>query len=380
MVGRLTRTEWSLVVFTLVVLAALVTATATSTASFSPYNGQWQGGSGLQDVATDVGADGDVTIDAATYRSTPGPGTVAVVLSPDRPYTDEEALAVEQFVRRGGTLLVAEDFGPHANTLLADIGASSRFDGRLVTDEEAYYNSPTMPVARPDTPASLLVDVDAFTLNHGTYVVANDAQVLVESSEFATVLDDDGNIVSTSIGPYPFVTAERVGVGTVIAVSDSSALINVMLDRPGNAAFVRNVFARHDRVLFDYSHGGPVPPVGRAIEAVQTVPTLQVTVGVFCVLVVGLLTSLLGRASAARRRRRDQSRTRGAVRGRTPFTLLSRFRSTHRSAAPLDQTALVAHLHDSRPEWDDDRIDRVARAIRELSSDPATETDRSARR
>jgi hypothetical protein len=382
--GRLQRTEWGLLLFTLVVLATLVTATATSAASFSPYNDQWQGGSELQTIATGVGVKSDVTLNVGAYGRTPPPGTVAVVLSPDRPYTADEAAAVERFVRRGGTLLVAEDFGPHSNDLLASIGASSRLDGRLLVDEEAYYNSPTMPVARPDTSTSLLVEVDAFTLNHGTYVVPNGAQVLVESSEFATVVDDEGKVVSTALGPYPFVTAERVGAGTVLVVSDSSALINVMLDRPGNSAFVRNVFSRHDRVLLDYSHGGPVPPVGRAVETVQTSPTLLVVVGVFCVLVVGLLTTLVGRTSLLRRllsrvRSSDYSRSGGPPhdgRGDHLVALGSRVPSVpwrRADRSQVDESTLVEQLHDSRPEWNDARIERVARAIRELSSEAAAE-------
>jgi hypothetical protein len=376
--GGLQRSEWSLVLFTFIVLVALVTATATSTASFSPYNGQWHGGSELQAIATEAGAESDVTIDVAAYSRTPAPGTVAVVLSPDRPYTAAEAVQVERFVRRGGTLVVAEDFGPHSNSLLGDIGATSRLDGRLLVDEEAHYNSPTMPVARPDTTTTLLTDVDTFTLNHGTYVNPDGAQVLVESSEFASVVNADGNVVSTTLGPYPLVTAERIGAGTVVVVADSSALINVMLDRPGNAAFVRNLFSRHDRVLVDYSHGGPVPPVGRAVEAVQTDPTLQVAVGVFCVLVVGLVTTLAGRASLSLSRWRwplsSHTNTASPTPGRAGLGgfLRSKRRTDTKSfsASPeVEEGRLVDQLRDSRPEWDDDRVERVARAIHELSSE-----------
>lgn len=369
--GRLQRSEWGVVVFALVVCVALLTATATSTASFSPYNAQWQGGSELQAIATTAGTESDVILDTAAYDAVPAVGTVAVVLSPERAYTPTETATVRRFVRTGGTLLVAEDFGPHSNGLLAALGAESRLDGRLLVDEQAYYNSPTMPVARTETTASLLTDVDTFTLNHGTYVVPNGAQVLVESSEFATVLDEAGTPVSTSLGPYPFVTAERIGAGSVIVVADSSALVNVMLDRPGNAAFVRNVFARHDRVLLDYSHGANVPPVGRAVEAVQTSPALQVALGMAAVLALALLTTLLDRGIVPAR-----ARNRGGAPPRSPRppdhrrTVGSRLRP---SASRLDERALTAQLRRTRPEWDAARIERVARAIQELSSESAAE-------
>jgi hypothetical protein len=361
--ARLRREEWPHAVFALVVVAALVTATATSAASFSPYNGEWNGGSDLGALAAGAGATTDVTLDTAAYGSVPAAGTVAVVVSPARAYGPADAARVERFVRAGGTLLVAEDFGPHSNALLADVGARSRLDGRLVVDDRAFYNAPTMPVARPDASVGLLVDVDAFTLNHGTVVEPNGAQALVESSAFATLVDDDGAPVAASLGPYPFVTGERIGAGSVVVVSDASALINVMLDRPGNAAFAANLFARHDRVLVDQSHGADAPPIGRALEALQTTPLLQIAAGVAVAVVVGLLTA----ARSSRRRGRSVRRVaRRLGVGRRPPP-----------AAPADGPAsdLAAGIHERRPDWDDARVERVARAIDELAGETGRDAE-----
>lgn len=48
-----------------------------------------------------------------------------MVLSPDKPYTDARTERLREFVRRGGTLVIAEDFGPNDNALLEGVGAST---------------------------------------------------------------------------------------------------------------------------------------------------------------------------------------------------------------------------------------------------------------
>lgn len=360
------RVDGAVALFGVVVVVALVVAASTSSVAFSPYNGNWEGGSRLQAAAGDAGADTDVIVDTDEYRTLSPAGTLSVVLSPQRPYTRAETGAVEQFVRDGGTLLVAEDFGRHTNPLLAGIGARSRIDGRLLVDEKSYYNSPTLPVTRPDTSVALLDGVDSFTMNHGTVIVPNGAQPLIESSELATLRSDGGAVVSDTIGPYPLVTVEPLGRGTVIVVSDSSALINVMLDRPGNAAFVDNLFSRHAVVVLDYSHSGNVPPLSQAREVLESTPLLRAVVVVVGILAVGLVTAWLSR--------RDRAPSPGPSPRRVHVTGT---RKTGANPTPsstrLDENALVAHLRSRHPEWSHSRTRHVARAIETLAHESSTE-------
>lgn len=364
------RLERLLTLFGVCVLVAIVVSAGTTSAAFSPFNSNWEGASGLQAVAADAGVESEVILTTAAYEDVQPSGTVAVVVSPDQAYTDAEAATVERFVRGGGTLVVAEDYGPHSNRLLASVGAQSRVDGRLITDETVYYRSPTMPVARPDAQSGLLVGVDAFTLNHGSYVRPNGAQVLVESSELAIVRNDAGSPVGSSVGPYPIVTLEPLGDGTVIVVSDSSALINAMLNRPGNAAFVHNVFVRHDRVLLDYSHSEHVPPLDQALAVLTSFPLLQVGVGVGAVLGIGLLATRLGRLRGGRS---------GAVSGRAGGRQGTGTGFTNRDGQPervgVDHATIAAHLRTRHPDWDHDRTERIARAVHELSGASALHDD-----
>ena len=274
-------------------------------------------------------------------------GSVAVVLSPDTAYTANESARVRRFVERGGTLVVAEDFGANGNALLAAVGADARVDGRIVRDEREYYREPAMPVASNVTNRSA-VGADRLTLNYGTVVRPGDAEVLVRTSEFAYLdanrnerLDD-----AESLASRPVVTRERVGNGTVVVVSDPSVLINAMLDRPGNRAFARALFDGHDRVLLDYSHAPSLPPLALAVLVLRESALAQVLVG-------GLVLAGIGAWV-----RWPDARGEGVL-----GTVRDRLDRRPGGESPtLSRAEVRDYLERRHPDWDDDRLERVVQA------------------
>ncbi|WP_255196477.1 DUF4350 domain-containing protein [Halorarius litoreus] len=289
-----------------VLFVAVVVAASTSSAAFGVYNTAWDGAGQLQDVAEEGGANATVVLNTSAYGSAEPNQTVAVVLSPNEAY-GRDAEALRQFVRNGGTLVVAEDFGPNGNALLESVGATARFDGRIVRDEKNYERAPALPVADnvtdANTTGNLTDDVESVALNYGTVVQPNDATVLVGTSEFA-YLDanrneqiDDGEPLRS----YPVATVESVGAGRVVAVSDPSLFINAMLDREDNRQFTANLLDR-ETVLLDYSHADGQPPLTVAVLQVRGSPALQ---GGVVALAIGLVfggSRLFGRGESDSRR------------------------------------------------------------------------------
>ena len=342
----------------LVIGAAVVIGASISGTAFGAYNPQWDGASDLRAQAEAVGAETTVLRETDRYDELNASGTVAVVLSPDRAYAGNDSERVRRFVERGGTLVVAEDYGEHANPLLAAIGAGARVDGRPLRDERRNYRSPALPVATNVTNGSnatnvTLAGVDSLALNHGTAVRPNasgnaSADILVSSSEYA-YLDGNGNEEldgDEELAARPVVTAERVGDGLVIVVSDPSALINAMLERPDNRAFVRALFAGADRVALDYSHAAQLPPLALAVVVVRETVALQVFLG-------GLV--VVGAALWARW---------PALRGRGALADLRRALGVDDapdSDPGLDPEAAAAFLRRRHPDWDEERVERVAR-------------------
>lgn len=348
-----------LVGLAIAIAVTLAVAAGTSTAAFGVYNPTWDGAADLRATASAVGTESEVVLNASRYGSVQQDDTVAVVLAPEERYGETDLASIRAFVRSGGTLVVAEDFGEHSNGILQAVGADARFDGTLLRDERYNYRSPAMPVARNVSEfsnvsnvsdgtnatlaghATLVAGVDALTLNHGTVVHPDDATVLVRSSGYGYLdgnangdLDEDERLRS-----YPVATVESVGEGRVVAVSDPSLFINVMLDRPGNRQFARNLVASGDRVLLDYSHAGRLPVLAVAVLVLRQRPVLQVVLGLAGLVAVGAW----GRGLF------------GAVAQRLPWRGPERPPSRDGTDA-ADAADVTAYLRRTHPDWDEEAV------------------------
>lgn len=340
---RLAVPQYVLAFVVLVAAAGLLWAGSTSTAAFGGYNPTWDGS---QDAR--VLADGEGTVEV--LQSTAGydelePGaSTAVVLSPNASYDDESLQRIRAFVRAGGTLVVAGDFDDGVNELLAGVGAGSRVDGEPLRDERFYGATPAMPVATNVSESPYTAGVERVALNYPSSVVpGTNATTVVASSPYSYVdadgdeeLDDDETLESR-----PVLVAEPVGDGTVVVASDPSAFINTMLDERDNRALAANLFGT-GTVAFDYSHSSGLPPLTALALWLRDAAVAQLAVAA---VVVG--------AAAA------------SLRGWRPVAALAdRFeRDSATGAFGLSEREVVAFVRDRHPEWDRERVERLAQSI-----------------
>lgn len=339
----------------LAVAITLLWAGVTSTAAFGAYNPSWDGASELRTLPAETGTGSAVVQDVTAYENAtaaattasatadaPANGTLAIVLSPDEPYAEPAAL--RRFVVAGGTLLVAEDFGPHGNDLLSAVGASARVDGRPLRDEHTHGPSPAFPVATNLTDHAYTVGVGALELNHGTAVQPGNASVLTETSPFAYLdADGDGELDDgETLATHPVVTVESVGEGRVVTVGDPSLFLNAMLEERDNRGFARAIVAAHDHVLLDTSHTSDVPAVVAARSALQETAWLQLAIG------LGVVAAIIG----SRQLVALAGRVRGRRDGDDPL-----------DAATVDREAAADAIARRNPGWESDRVARVTDTI-----------------
>lgn len=313
---------------------------STSGLAFGAYNSDWDGGSGLRTEAGSVGASPYVATEVSDYGDVTPNQTVAVILSPDQGYDEADVNQIQQFVREGGTLVVAEDRGSHANPLLQRLNVSTRVDGRPLRDERNYYRSPDLAVATGVAESDLTNGTDQLTLNYGTALQPNGSQVLVQTSPFA-YLDTNGNAsldAEESMQQYPIVTVESVGEGRAVVVSDPSIFINAMVDRPGNEQFVQALLSGQTTVLLDYSHTGNVPPLVVARLELERSSALQGLVGLA---LIGVLIAISARIPTIRARRQSPSD----------------------NVPPPSKKEVRQRVARRHPQWDSDRVDRVLEGI-----------------
>ncbi|MDT3435581.1 DUF4350 domain-containing protein [Haloarcula sp. 1CSR25-25] len=321
------------------VVATLLVAAGTSSAAFGVYNSQWDGTAEVRTAAEAAGAQTTVVQNTSRYDGSAPNETVAVVLSPTRGYHERETAAVRSFVRAGGTLLVAEDYGDGGNELLSAVGASARIDGRPLRDERQIGPSPAFPRADVMTNHTYTTTVDELMLNHGSAVNPGSATVLATASEYSYLDTNRNGDLDTDeeLMPRPVVTVESVGSGTVLVVSDPSIFLNSMLDRSDNAAFLRAVVGAHDTVLLDVSHTTALPPLV-ALRLLLQQSGLATFLG-GCLSILALFAIAKSPGIARQFPWRNQQSTSQAP-----------------GLSSADVSAAVQRRH---PDWDEERVNRV---------------------
>lgn len=366
-----------LVLYALVVTlcGAIIIAASTSGAAFGAYNPAWDGTSDMRALA-DTHSESTLTLDVQPYETTEANDTLAVILAPAEPYTTAELTTLRDFVTNGGTLLVADNFGtttnspPYGNTVLDAVGASARFDGALLRDEQNYFRAPTLPIASNVSTHPYTDGVSTLTLNYATAVDPGTADPIVTTSSVAYLdRNQSGSLDGTeTVGHYPVVTVETVGNGSVVSIGDPSLFINSMLEQEDNAAFATALFAAHDRVLIDYSAGGGTPPLAVVGLLIQSTPLLQGLVAGLSVLGVwGISQYPTIPAQLAHRVRRW-------LLAKTPGTTAADTSVTASATPGPSQHDLVAYLQNEHPDWEEARLQQIVASInRETEPDTTDE-------
>lgn len=146
---------------------------------------------------------------------------VLVILYPQK---EIEPTHLATFVRGGGRLLMADDFGS-ARAALARFGIR-RMEAQNVRAKTWYENNAALPIAKARMPAHPLA--------HGVQGLhTNHPAVFEVSGGWSTIFSfDDGGAV---------VVAGELGSGQFVAISDPSVLINAMLAFDANALFASNL-------------------------------------------------------------------------------------------------------------------------------------------
>ena len=219
-------------------------------------------------------------------------GTVLITV-PYLDYTPEELARIEDFLDGGGMVLLADDFG-YGNHVLDYLGVAPRFSGQPLLDPLFCYKNQWLPkITDFSSPHSFRVVV----LNHATVLQnVNSSNVLAWSSatSYLDLNRSESWNENEPKGPFPIAARLSYGQGTLVLASDPSVMINSMINRQGNSAFVSYLFGLggdYSNVYFDISHLSATPldyskeGLGKIKEVLGTpYPLLAVMAAVFAVL------------------------------------------------------------------------------------------------
>ncbi|UCE44929.1 MAG: DUF4350 domain-containing protein [Methanobacteriota archaeon] len=232
----------------------MVSPIVSSSADFSIFNSGWNGTSELAVSTHRAGkfspsfelrsTGGDISLVRSGFDDielNPTSDALAII-GPTKAFSYDEGTSVGEFVRGGGSLLIADDFGS-SNELLEAMGASSRFSGRLVIDL-SFDKSPEFPICFDIVPDALTANVSALQLNYAsTLVLGGSAEPLAYTS-VASWLDADGDRRQEHgepKGPFVILAREPLDSGEIILLSDPSVLTNGMREHLDNEMLSSNL-------------------------------------------------------------------------------------------------------------------------------------------
>lgn len=194
-------------------------AEAEAQQDYGVSNESWNGLSHFVAEARPLG----VQLEVATeldYASL-GAETALIIIYPTVPL-DREALVA--YLRSGGRLLIADDYGT-AGPLLDGLGV--RRDTRPVVGGIHFRDEPHLPVAAPVSEDHVLtVGVHRLLTNHP-----------------ATFITELPPVFVTGSPERPVIVVGAIGEGRLVMVGDPSIFINNMLEVRGNQQFARNLLS-----------------------------------------------------------------------------------------------------------------------------------------
>ncbi len=183
-----------------------------------------------------------------------------LILIPYLEFTPAELGELNSFVTKGGTLVLADDYG-YGNQILEYLELEVRFSGQILLDPLFNYKNKWLPRISHIMPSIITSNTESLVLNHATCLIdVETSDVLALSSSFS-FLDLNGNQAwdeSEPTGPLPVISQHNLDGGKVILISDPSIFINSMETMESNYTLIQNIAAiTTSRLLIDQSH---LPP------------------------------------------------------------------------------------------------------------------------
>lgn len=223
----------------------IIGITAPST---SIFNSRWDGASKIKTSLSKEGYVVKCLFSSPIILNEVEQPDVLIILRPTCKYTMEEVETIVNYVKNGGGLLIADDYG-FAQDITKQFGVnyiSQNFNATLLEFKE-YHNQPSLPIIEINTQPISNASSETQTrlkivLNRATALQASQNTTLLGSSSDESYLDinNNGRLDETETrGPLPVVLAITYGNGKIIIVSDVSLFLNDMINLEDNYAFLK---------------------------------------------------------------------------------------------------------------------------------------------
>ena len=237
----------------LVIILTIVVWFFPSNEDFRTENPFWNG---TRDISSSYPA---LPLESLSDLPSSPQGTTLILI----PYLDfipAELETLNSFVTKGGTLILADDYG-YGNQILEYLGLKARFSRQTLLDPLVNYKNKNFPRIFRLKPGSLTSNVESLVFNHATCLGNVETGNTLALSSLFSFLDLNGNQTRDTdepTGPLPVISQHNLGSGQIVLISDPSIFINSMEEMEGNDILIQNIVAAATKsLLIDQSH---LPP------------------------------------------------------------------------------------------------------------------------
>ncbi len=222
--------------------------------SFSIFNEKWDGCSNLTLIISEMGGEVKLVGSLEGFNATKDlEGEVLVILSPVSEFEETEREEIFEFVRKGGGLIIAEDFR-EGSSISECFGI--KFSKELLLDPSSYSKQPCFPIANltfNGKSCSILLNYPStlvltgrfvsgkYIIKHGGEELECKLSILARSSRLSW-LDVDCDLSWDEGEPrhsFPLIGLIELERGRVAVVSDPDLFINDMIIRFDNLEVAR---------------------------------------------------------------------------------------------------------------------------------------------
>jgi len=252
---------------------------------------------------------------------TPIPASISVlvIIGPTVPFTVNEANVIRSFLVSGGRVLLAEDHGS-GNSLLERLSIGVRFSGTQISDLYFYSKQRFFPLISQFADDPITYNLTSIVMSRPSYLQIQEPssiKVLAQSSplSFIDYKGDGGLMPNETTQSYPVIASARIGLGTLILVSDAATFTNGMIHANDNTKLFLNIVALSTGVMgYDLAHIPSAPLTAQRISfknqidavAISLQPTplrAIVTVAIIIGFSILFLLSVVSKKQFAIRRR-----------------------------------------------------------------------------
>jgi len=241
------------VVATTLVVSLLCIWYYPSYRDFTASNTTWNG---IREFSREYNAEIIDTLDALSPLS----HNATVIAIHYIGYVEQELAQIKRFIEDGGNLILMDDYG-YGNSILEYLGTDVRFTNVPMLDELFCYKNQWLPKVTDLSSRVKESGVEVLLLNHATTLTGIDESAVIAWSSSPSFLDTNENELQDYDelqGPFPIAAELRIGTGRLAVVADPSIMINSMVGRDNNHAFIEYLIghekAEPGRLVIDRSH------------------------------------------------------------------------------------------------------------------------------